>query len=440
MARLFGTDGVRGVFGKELTCELAFALGEAGAKVLSVNHKPKFVIGRDTRVSGSELKKSLIAGIEKSGGEVVCVGILPTPAIAYLTRKLNADAGIVISASHNPYEYNGIKFFNGDGFKLSDEIEDEIERILTLPSKVHFMEKLSQDFTPDLLDFYSFADLSGLKIALDCANGAAYILARKVFESLGAEVAVIGNMPNGININKNCGSTHLGELISTVKNGDFDFGLAFDGDADRMLAVDENGCIIDGDQIMAIIASFLKDNGQLNQNTLVATVMSNIGLHKAMEKLGINVIKADVGDRYVLEEMQKGNYNIGGEQSGHVILLDKNTTGDGILTGIFLSEIYKEKNIKMSELASIVKVYPQVLVNAKVPNDKKHSYNENENIKNAIKNIELEFHGNGRVLIRPSGTENLVRVMLEGDDEATMQKKAKELADLIEAELNQVIA
>ena len=448
MGRLFGTDGVRGVANVELTAELAFKLGQCGAYVLTkaADHTPTILIGKDTRISGDMLEAALTAGMCSVGVKVVSLGVLPTPAVAYLTRYYKADAGVVISASHNPYEYNGIKFFNGDGYKLSDSVEDEIEAYIKgekmmdqLPDNDGIGTVTANNHSIE--DYVKFAvstidcDLKGMKIAIDCANGASYQTAFKALNSLGAHVEAIHNTPDGININNQCGSTHMESLQSYVKAIGADIGLAFDGDADRMLAVDENGNIVDGDVIMAICAKYMLENGTLEKNTLVATVMSNLGLFIAGEKLGINIPKTKVGDRYVLEEMLDKVYCIGGEQSGHVIFLKHNTTGDGLVSGLQLLAVLKKTGQKLSEAAKIVEILPQVLVNAKVKNENKNSYMEIPEIAEACKKLEDEFAGEGRVLIRPSGTEPLVRVMIEGKDEAVLQEKAEALAKLTEAEL-----
>lgn len=448
MGRMFGTDGVRGVANVELTAELAFKLGQCGAYVLTktANHTPTILIGKDTRISGDMLEAALTAGMCSVGVKVVSLGIIPTPAVAYLTRYYKADAGVVISASHNPYEYNGIKFFNGEGYKLSDAVEDEIEAYINgekamepLPVNDGIGTVTTNNHA--LEDYVNFAvstidcDLKGMKIAIDCANGASYQTAFKALNSLGAHVEAIHNTPDGININNKCGSTHMESLQSYVKAIGADIGLAFDGDADRMLAVDENGKLIDGDQIMAICAKYMLENDTLDKNTLVATVMSNLGLFIAGEKLGINIPRTKVGDRYVLEEMLDKGYCIGGEQSGHVIFLKHNTTGDGLVSGLQLLSVIKKTGQKASEAASIVEVLPQVLVNARVKTENKNSYMENAEIAAACEALEAEFAGEGRVLIRPSGTEPLVRVMIEGKNRDVLQKKAEELAELIEEKL-----
>lgn len=448
MGRLFGTDGVRGVANSELTVELAFKLGQAGAYVLSKeSRKPKIIIGKDTRISGDMLESALAAGLCSVGAEVILVGVIPTPAVAYLTRLYKADAGIVISASHNPMEYNGIKFFNNKGFKLSDEIEEKIESLI-LDNSEAIKLSVGEDIgkivykSDGVNDYREFAKstiptkLDGMKIAVDCANGASSVTAKKVLEDLGAEVFVINDTPNGVNINKNCGSTHISQLCEHVKKVEADIGIAFDGDADRVLATDENGNIVDGDKIMAICALDMKERGKLNDNVIVATIMSNLGLFLMAEEKGLEVKKTKVGDRYVLEEMHKNNYSIGGEQSGHIIFLEHNTTGDGLVTALQLLSVVKKSNKKTSELASVFEVLPQVLVNAKVKTQNKNAYTENKEIMSEIEKIEAEFSGNGRVLIRPSGTEPLVRVMIEGKNIDVITERAEKLAKLIEEKLN----
>jgi len=445
MGRMFGTDGVRGIANTELTAQLAYNLGRAGAFVLTEGtHKPKIVVGMDTRISGDMLEGALVAGILSVGAEAVCVGIVPTPAIAHLTRKYGADAGVMISASHNPVEYNGIKFFDGKGLKLSDELEDKIQSVIESnfegvpsPTGAELGKKVIEDAA--LEEYVEFAkgtigtSLKGLKVALDCANGAAYEAAVDTFRDLGAEVVVINNDPDGVNINKNCGSTHPEELMEYVVKKGCDLGLAFDGDADRCLAVDEKGNLINGDFIIAICGKHLKEKGLLNKDVVVVTVMSNLGLDIALNKEKISAVKTKVGDRYVLEEMLKEDYTLGGEQSGHVIFLNYNTTGDGIVTGLQLASVVKESGKKLSELASMMKELPQVLANAIVPNDKKNIYLTDAEIVEEIKKIEEALHGCGRVLIRPSGTEPLVRVMLEGENQTEIDKMAHSLAELIEA-------
>ena len=446
MGRLFGTDGVRGIANKELTPFLAFDIGRAGAYVLTgeTGHKPKILVGRDTRISGGMLENALVAGICSVGAEAVMAEIIPTPAIAHLVRSEGFDAGVMISASHNSFEHNGIKYFNSDGYKLSDAIEERIEAIILdgaeqLPIPTHAevghitsgagLVNKYIDFAKSTVD----GGLDGLKIAIDCANGASSVTAEKALKELGAEVFVINAEPDGVNINENCGSTHMEGLKAFVKQTDADMGLAFDGDADRVLAVDENGKLVDGDKIMAICALDMKERGELADNTVVATVMSNLGFFVMGEEQGLNIKRTKVGDRYVLEEMLKNDHSIGGEQSGHVILLKHNTTGDGLVTGLSLASIVKRSGKKLSELASVMQVYPQVLVNAKVKNEFKNEevYMAVPEIRKAIEDIENEFKNSGRVLIRPSGTEPLVRVMIEGKDERVIKERAEYLADLM---------
>lgn len=445
MGKLFGTDGIRGIANKELTAELAFKTGQSGAYVLTkaVARRPRILIGKDTRKSGDMLEAALTAGLCSMGAKVIPLGVIPTPAVAYLTRLYKADAGVVISASHNPCEYNGIKFFNSEGYKLKDEIEDEIEDYIEgrktldhLPTHgaVGYVSA-NHNAVEDYVNFaISTIDtrLDGLKVAIDCANGASYQTAFKALNKLGANVEAIHNTPDGVNINHRCGSTHMESLCAYVTSIGADVGIAFDGDADRMLAVDENGNLIDGDQIMAVCAKHLMEQGKLEKNTLVATVMSNLGLFIAGEKLGINIPKTKVGDRYVLEEMLDKGYVLGGEQSGHIIFLEHNTTGDGLVSALQFLSVLKKTGKKASELASIINVLPQVLVNAHVKLENKERYMEFPEIAAAIAALEAEFSGAGRVLIRPSGTEPLVRVMIEGADQAYISEKAKELADLIE--------
>ncbi|WKY43337.1 phosphoglucosamine mutase [Eubacteriaceae bacterium ES2] len=444
MGKLFGTDGVRGVFNEELTLDLANKLGQAGAKVLGNNaHQPKIVIGMDTRSSGPLLEQALIDGIVAVGGLAISVGVIPTPAVAVLTRELKADAGIVISASHNPAKYNGIKFFNQYGFKLADEVENEIERLvleeIRIEKNANGKQKRHQNpdqiYTNHLKKANS-GELNGVKMVLDCANGAASHIAPDFFRSLGAEVVALGDQPDGQNINHNCGSTHLEGLIKMVLETGADIGIALDGDADRCLAVDNAGNAIDGDQILNLIAGQLKSENRLKHDTAVVTVMSNIGLDLAFESQGLKTVKTDVGDRYVLERMQADDYNLGGEQSGHLILLDYNTTGDGMLTALALLEILKKEDRDMQTLGQLMTVFPQVLVNARVPNTRKKDYLTDEIIQKQIRAVEAHFHGKGRVLIRPSGTEPLVRVMIEGENQAELNQIASDLAVLIESRLN----
>lgn len=443
MARMFGTDGVRGIANTELTSEIAYGLGRAGAHVLTDGtHKPKILVAKDTRISGDMLEAALVSGILSVGAEAVVLGVVPTPAVAHLIREYGADAGVMISASHNPVEYNGIKFFDNNGYKLKDELEDEIQRLIEtnfegVNSPTGNDLGRSYNKIEALEDYAKYAmstvdtTFSGLKIALDCANGAAYSAAEKVFKSLGAETFVIHNNPDGTNINENCGSTHMKDLQNFVVEKGCDLGFAFDGDADRCLAVDEKGNIVNGDFLLMMCAKYLKDQGKLKDNTLVVTVMSNLGLDIAAKKEGIKLVKTKVGDRYVLEEMVKDNFVLGGEQSGHVIFLNYNSTGDGLVTALQVAALRAKANKSLSELASIMKELPQVLVNAKVPNDKKNIYLEDAEIIASIKEIEDKLNGVGRVLIRPSGTEPLVRVMLEGENQEEIDKMANDLANLI---------
>ena len=435
MDRLFGTDGVRGIVGKELTKELAYKLGIAGARVLTTNEnsKPRILIGCDTRESCDMLCNALVCGIQEEGAEAIILGVIPTPAVAFLTRLYNADSGVMISASHNPYEFNGIKFFNRNGYKLQDEIEDKIEEVVrSLRYKDRENDLILKTDVKAAKDYINYLEsvpnvkFDGINIVLDCANGASSKLAPEIFKNLGANVVVINNTPDGKNINKDCGSTHIESLKQEVSKRGYDIGFAFDGDADRVLAVDENGDLIDGDKILAVIGNYMKEQRTLEKDTIVVTIMSNLGFDVMAKKNGINVKKTKVGDRYVLEEMLKSGYVIGGEQSGHVILLKYNTTGDGMLTAIKFLEVLKASNKKASTLASIMDVYPQVLKNAKVKNENKNKYLEDEVIRNICNELEQEFNKEGRVVIRPSGTEPLVRVMIEGKDVANMLAKVIE--------------
>lgn len=448
MGRLFGTDGVRGVANTELTPELAFKLGAAGAYVLTKEtaHQATILVAMDTRISGQMLAYSLMAGICSVGAKAVFIGVVPTPAVAYLTRKYEADAAVMISASHNPVQDNGIKFFNNEGYKLKDALEEQIEAILldgaeALPQPTGVEVGRIEHITTGVQDFVEFlkstvdVDFSGIKVVLDCANGAAYEVAPKVFTDLGAEVTIIHANPDGGNINKDCGSTHMESLQEKVKEVGADLGFAFDGDADRCLAVDHEGSIIDGDQIMAVCGLQLKETGKLKSNTVVATVMSNLGFHIMAKEQGLEVKTTKVGDRYVLEEMMEGNFSLGGEQSGHVIFLDYNTTGDGVLTAMQVMQVVKQKKQSLKELSAVMEVLPQVLVNARVKNENKNRYMEDVEIAKSIEMLEDEFAGKGRVLIRPSGTEPLVRVMIEGQNQDVLQQKAEALAALLQEKL-----
>ncbi|MDI6605338.1 MAG: phosphoglucosamine mutase [Thermoanaerobacteraceae bacterium] len=447
MARLFGTDGVRGIANSELTPQLAFELGRAGAFVLTEGtHRPKIIIGRDSRISGDMLECALTAGLTSVGAEVISVGIIPTPAVAYLTRLYSANAGVVISASHNPVEYNGIKFFDKNGYKLPDEVENKIEKIMKekieLPVPTGTGIGVRRECAEAQRDYIEFlkstieGDLKGLKIVLDCAYGASSTTAPILFKELGANVILYAAEPLGEKINVDCGSTHPEKLQELVLKNGADLGLAFDGDADRLIAVDEKGNIVDGDHIMVICGIYLKTHGKLKNNTVVVTVMSNIGLDIALKQHEINIVKTKVGDRYVIEEMIKGDYSIGGEQSGHIIFSEHNTTGDGEITALKVAKLLKESGKPLSEISSCMVSYPQVLVNAKVKNELKYEYMRDEDINREIEKLKNCMKGEGRVLIRPSGTEPLVRVMVEGKDHSKIEAMAKELATLIEKKLN----
>lgn len=445
MGRLFGTDGVRGIANEELTPLLAMQIGQAGACVLTKEkaHNPTIMVGCDTRISGDMLANALMAGACSVGANCIYVGVLPTPAIAYLTKKYMVDAGVVISASHNPVEFNGIKFFDGNGYKLPDVMEDEIESLIhsnmqevKFPTgsgvgKVKYRTDASDEYINHAVNSVP-VDLRGLKIVVDCAEGASFYTSVEAIRQLGAEVVAIHNDPDGTNINANCGSTHMEELQARVVFEKANVGLAFDGDADRLLAVDENGRMIDGDQIMAIVGNHMKNQGTLKQNTIVATVMSNLGFFLMAEKNGIITHQTKVGDKYVLERMREIGASLGGEQSGHVIFLDENTTGDGLLSALHLLQVMVDTGKPLSKLASIMEVLPQALVNAKVPNHKKEHYLEYPEIAEQIEQLTQKFAGQGRVLIRPSGTEPLVRVMIEGKDKEMIEREAEQLASLIE--------
>ena len=450
MRKYFGTDGIRRIANTELTPDLVFRVAKAGAYVLSKHseHTPTILIGRDTRISGTLIESAMTSGFLSYGANVKLLGVMPTPAVAYLTKKFNADASVVISASHNTFEFNGVKYFSNKGMKISDEIEEEIEEIMdseklsthtAVGDKIGIAESKSEYIDEYVNFFYDlFKDSfknSKFKVAIDTANGATYDVAEKVFKNLGIEHTIICNNPDGININEKCGSTYLNNISEFVVKNGYDLGIAYDGDGDRCLAVDENGDVIDGDIIMAIVAKYLKSENKLKKNTVVATVMSNLGLNKYSENNNMGLIQTKVGDRYVLEEMLKNDYNFGGEQSGHVIMLDYNPTGDGILTSLMLLKSILGENKKASEVKRIINIYPQVLINAKVSSDKKYDYEKDEEIQKEIKALEEEFSGNGRVLIRPSGTEPKVRVMIEGADKDYITTKAQNLADLIEKKL-----
>ncbi|WP_096225942.1 phosphoglucosamine mutase [Geobacillus sp. FJAT-46040] len=446
MGKYFGTDGVRGVANRELTPELAFQIGRCGGYVLTKSaERPKVLIGRDTRISGHMLEGALVAGLLSIGVEVMRLGVISTPGVAYLTKALGAQAGIMISASHNPVQDNGIKFFGPDGFKLSDEQEAEIEALIDsaedmLPrpigaglGQVNDYFEGGQKYLQYLKQTIDEEDFSGMKIALDCAHGATSSLATYLFADLDADVVTMGASPNGLNINEGVGSTHPEALAAFVKEKGADVGLAFDGDGDRLIAVDERGNIVDGDQIMYICAKYLKETGRLKHQTVVSTVMSNLGFYKALEAQGIKSVQTAVGDRYVVEEMKKNGYNLGGEQSGHIIFLDYNTTGDGMLTALQLVNIMKIKGKPLSELAGEMKKYPQLLVNVRVKDKEKAM--ENEQVKKVIAEVEAEMNGNGRVLVRPSGTEPLVRIMAEAQTEEACRAYVERIADVVRREM-----
>lgn len=447
MGKYFGTDGVRGEANVELTPELAFKLGRFGGYVLSqhATEAPMVFVGRDTRISGEMLEAALIAGLLSVGIYVYKLGVLATPAVAYLVKTEGASAGVMISASHNPALDNGIKFFGGDGFKLDDDKEAEIEALLdasedTLPRPSAEGLGTVVDYPEGLRKYEAYlvstgTPLEGMKVALDTANGAASTSARQIFADLGAQLTVIGETPDGLNINLNVGSTHPEALQELVKESQSAIGLAFDGDSDRLIAVDENGEIVDGDKIMYIIGKYLSEKGQLAQNTIVTTVMSNLGFHKALDREGINKAVTAVGDRYVVEEMRKSGYNLGGEQSGHVILMDYNTTGDGQLSAVQLTKIMQETGKSLSQLASEVTIYPQKLVNIRVENTMKDKAMEVPAIKAIIDKMEEEMAGNGRILVRPSGTEPLLRVMAEAPTTEEVDYYVDTIAEVVKAEI-----
>lgn len=447
MKRMFGTDGVRGVANKELTPDLAFKLGFAGAMVLAGNtsHKPTILIGCDTRISCGMLEAALTAGICSAGADVLLCGVVPTPAVAYLTQRYHCDAGVMISASHNSYEYNGIKFFSGNGFKLPDDTEDEIESIVRsydedtrcrpIDGQIGrriYKNNAAHEYAEHIKRRLG-ADLSQLKIAIDCANGAASDIAPDLFSDLGASVTVICNKPDGLNINDNCGSTHMAQLRDLVRREGCDLGLAFDGDADRLLAMDEFGNTIDGDMILAILGKDMKERRKLHSDTVVVTVMSNLGLDLMAAENGLTLEKTKVGDRYVLEKMLACGYNLGGEQSGHVILLNHTTTGDGILTALALLHVIVRQNMPLSQIAKVIRILPQVLKSARVPEDKKTRAMDDEDLKAAIARHEAVLADRGRILVRASGTEPVIRVMIEGEDLPQITEMAEQLAELIVA-------
>ncbi|MGP7819747.1 phosphoglucosamine mutase [Niallia sp. 01092] len=447
MGKYFGTDGVRGIANSELTPEIAFKLGRFGGFVLTKDQeRPKVLIGRDTRISGHMLEGALVAGLLSIGAEVMRLGVISTPGVSYLTKVLGAQAGVMISASHNPVADNGIKFFGPDGFKLSDEQELEIEALIdqendSLPRPTGADLGHVDDYFEGGQKYLQFLkqtveeEFTGIHIALDCAHGATSSLAMHLFADLDADISTMGASPNGLNINDGVGSTHPEALAAFVKEKEADVGLAFDGDGDRLIAIDENGETVDGDQIMYICAKYMKETNRLKQNTVVSTVMSNLGFYKALEVHQIASIPTAVGDRYVVEEMRKNGYNLGGEQSGHIIFLDYNTTGDGLLTGLQLVNIMKATNKPLSELAGEMKKFPQKLVNIKVSD--KHHVTDNEKVKEVITKVEQEMNGNGRILVRPSGTEPLVRIMAEAPTEDLCDAYVNIIGEVVQEEMGQ---
>lgn len=456
MGKLFGTDGVRGVANTELTCEMAMRIGMAVASVLTQNKskKAKILIGKDTRLSSDMLEGALVAGICSVGVDVISLGVVPTPAVAYLVKKYKADAGVMISASHNSFEFNGIKIFSAEGYKLPDDIEAQIELIVLGETTLNienikysdigrrsYKENAVDDYIEHIITTIN-GDLKGLKVAFDCSNGSASRTASTLFSKLGVECVMLNDTPNGVNINDNCGSVHIENLIDYVKSHNLDLGIAFDGDADRCLAVDDIGNIIDGDFIMAICAKALNENGMLNKNTVVGTVMTNMGFNRFCTDSKLNFVSTKVGDRYVLEEMLKEGYNFGGEQSGHIIFLDYSTTGDGQLTAVQLLNILKNKGKKLSQVSNLMKKFPQVMVNVKVSNEGKLKFCTDEEIQNVIEKINKEFvsidskENSGRIVVRVSGTEPLVRIMLEGEDLDKITSLANKVAQVVKERLS----
>ena len=449
MGRLFGTDGARGIAVTELTCELAMQIGRAAALVLTQHssHRPKILIGKDTRISYDILEAAMCAGICSVGADAEILGVVPTPAVAYLVKERKADAGVMISASHNSVEFNGIKLFSSTGYKLSDEIEAEIEElILDTPEKVQLVSgtdvgrithytSAAEEYISHIADSIQTKP-EGIRVALDCANGSSSATAQELFTRLGAEVLMLHAEPDGTNINKDCGSTHMDDLMEFVVANKCDIGLAFDGDADRCLAVDETGELVDGDKLIAIAAKSYKAQGRLKKDAVVVTVMSNLGFTYFAKENGIKMITANVGDRYVLEKMLDGGYNIGGEQSGHIIFLDEATTGDGQLSGAKILEILKASGCKMSELAGVMDKFPQVMINVKIPNSRKENWKNDGEITNLIDRKEQELGDAGRILVRESGTEPLIRVMIEGRDFNQINAMAMEIADRIHARVS----
>ncbi len=450
MGRLFGTDGARGVAITELTCELAMNIGKAAAIVLTKQKKnggrAKIIIGKDTRVSSDILEAALMAGIMSVGADVEILGIVPTPAVAYLVKYYDADAGVMISASHNSVEYNGIKLFSGSGFKLPDEVENEIEELIldhpekitlregTEVGRVRYAKNAAADYVNHILNT-SDLSIKKMKVLIDCANGSASATAKDLFTRLNVDFDMINAEPDGCNINEGCGSTHIDKLSELVKNGRYNLGVAFDGDADRCLAVDENGKIVDGDKLIAIISKHMRDKGTLKNDTAVVTVMSNLGFHTYMKNNSLNTVCTAVGDRYVLEEMLKSDYNIGGEQSGHIIFLDHATTGDGQLTAVQLISLLNETKTSLSLLTAGIEDYPQLLLNVKITEQSKGKWNTNEAILSIISEAEKAMGSDGRILVRESGTEPLVRVMIEGKNKDDVELWTNRIVDVVKKEL-----
>ncbi|WBY63637.1 MAG: Phosphoglucosamine mutase [Thermocaproicibacter melissae] len=444
MGRLFGTDGVRGVANSELTCELAMNIGRAAATVLTDNNHrhPKILIGKDTRISSDMLEAAMIAGLCSVGANVVRLGVVPTPAVAFLVGKYKADAGVMLTASHNPCEFNGIKIFSGDGYKLPDALEEQIESIVLdhkqeIPCPtggdvgcVSEAPNAVRDYIDHIKSTVPFA-LDGMRIAVDCANGCASRTAKTLFEELGAECHILFDQPNGVNVNDNCGSTHMEKLMTYVRENHLDVGVAFDGDADRCLAVDEKGQLVDGDYVMAICAADMKSRGKLAKNAVVGTIMTNMGFSRFCDELGMKFVPTKVGDRYVLEEMQLEGYNFGGEQSGHIIFLDFATTGDGQLTAAQLLSLVHRRQARLSSLATLMTRYPQVMVNVTVKPEGKLRFYTDEEVKRAVEEVKTKLGTSGRIIVRPSGTEPLLRVMVEGEDEGYIQALADSVANVI---------
>lgn len=449
MGRLFGTDGARGIAGTELTCEIAMKIGRAAATVLTkhAHKRPRIIIGKDTRISSDMLEAALVSGICSVGADAELLGVIPTPAVAYLVSKYEADAGVMISASHNPAEYNGIKLFNKNGYKLSDEIENEIEELILdrhedieivsgeRLGRVKRLDNSVRDYVKHIMGSIG-GNLEGVKVAVDCANGSASATAQTLFKGLNANALIINDEPDGLNINDGCGSTHIEYLSEFMKKHKCSVGVAFDGDADRCLALDENGNLIDGDKMIAIFAKYLKDNGRLKDDTAVVTIMSNLGFFHFAKNNGINALKTNVGDRYVLEKMIEGGYKIGGEQSGHIIFSDYASTGDGQLSAVQLINILNKSGMKASALAGIMERYPQVLINVTVGAQGKQRLDSDETIGNLIAEGEKRLGDDGRILVRSSGTENLIRVMVEGKVFDVINEIAVELGETIKERLS----